>query len=613
MNTQNPIHQVLNQIETALQELYELNADKQILTLSPTKKEFDGDYTFILFPLVGRLKKNPELLGNEIGSYLQEKSEYVSTFNVVKGFLNLQFSDKFWLNTLFYLQDFGLKDYQTTDKKKIIVEFSSPNTNKPLHLGHIRNILLGWSCYKILKVTGNEVTRAQVINDRGIAICKSMVAWDLFANGETPQSQGVKGDHFVGDYYVLFENKFKEEYKEWQSSTTAQEVLKEKNTKNIEESLFWAEYKNLYFNEFSQLGKKAKDYLLRWESHDEPIVNLWKQMNGWVYDGFYETYRQLGVSFDRDYFESQTYLLGKEIIDKGLKDSVFYRKEDSSVWIDLTDKKLDHKLVLRSDGTSVYITQDIGLARQRYEDYQMNSLVYVVADEQNYHFQVLFEIMKKLGEPYADNLYHLNYGMVELPSGRMKSREGTVVDADDLIVEVAEEAKKEAKERGEFSNEQQLHEAVHKVALGALKYHILRVHPKKKMIFDPKESIDMQGQTGPYIQYSYVRANGLLNKVTYNLADLNADFTVEPQEKELLALLGQYTEKVREAAANYDPSVIAHYCYELAKSYHKLWHDLPILKAETASKAFRLKLSENVRNVLKEAMGLLGIEMPERM
>lgn len=608
-----------NAVAQAVEQLYGEKTEPSKITVSATPADFDGDYTVTVFPFVKISKKDPVVTATDLGEFLRKNVAEVADYNVIKGFLNLEIGAAYWQN---FLQtavgnpDFGR---QPRNGRKVMVEYSSPNTNKPLHLGHIRNILLGWSCSQILEAAGCQVVKAQVINDRGVAICKSMVSWLKFGEGRTPESTGIKGDHFVGDYYVLFEQKIKAEYEAWQQTEGAKAVFEAKHKGEQSEKDFFKAYKNQWFNEHSALGAEVRDLLLRWEAGDAEAVALWQKMNGWVYSGFDKTYADLGVSFDKLYYESDTYLLGKDIVDEGLAKGVFYRKDDGSVWVDLTDAGYDQKIVLRSDGTSVYITQDMGTARMRYEDFGCDGVVYVVADEQNYHFAVLFETLKRLGEPYAAGLYHLAYGLVELPTGRMKTREGTVVDADDLIAEVNRIAWEQAAERGDvttFPAAEQT-EILRKIALGALKFFIIKVHPKKKMIFNPEESVDLQGQTGPYIQYSFVRINGLMQRIEKEQIDLSdwgdyADF--QPQEKELLKLLHAYPDTVRQAAADYDPSHIANFCYALAKSYHRFWHDLSVFNADApATRAFRLQLSRAVGQVLKAGMGLLGIEMPGRM
>ena len=508
----NIVHIIQNAVKQAVLELYKVEMAANEVICSPTRKEFEGDYTVTVFNFAKTARKAPPVIGQELGAYLTEKLPIVSKFNVIQGFVNLSVSESFWTNFVVETANNAQFGQLPSKDTRVIVEYSSPNTNKPLHLGHIRNILLGWSCSKILESAGYDVIRAKVVNDRGIAICKSMLAWQLWGNSDTPSVSSIKGDHFVGKYYVLFEKQFKEEYSGWQGTDFALESVFDKKKKDGQTSdEFFKEYKNEYFNNYSDLGAQARAMLLRWEANDADTRELWRTMNGWVYEGFNETYAKLGVHFDKIYYESGQYALGRDIIEDGLARGIFYQKPDSSVWIDLTDMKLDHKLVLRSDGTSVYITQDIAMARLRENDFHARKVGYVVADEQNYHFQVLFAILKKLGEPYSDGLFHLSYGMVELPSGRMKSREGTVVDADDLIAEVISEAKNAAEESNtldNFSTEERA-DIIRKIGLAALKYHIVKVNPKKKMVFDPKESVDLQGNTGPYIQYAYVRSKSV--------------------------------------------------------------------------------------------------------
>lgn len=596
---------------------YGAEVEAKDAVVSPTRKEFTGDFTLVVFPFTRFIKKKPEDIARELGEALVQEMPFVQDFNVIKGFLNLVIAESFWLDFLREASANPQYGRSPRNGQKVLVESCSPNTNKPLHLGHVRNILLGWSMYKILDAVGYDVVRVQIINDRGIAICKSMLAWQRFGEGRTPEGEGVKSDHFVGDYYVLFEQKFREEYAAWQMSPVAETTLREKQTEGQTPEAFFKEFKDTYFNEFSQLGREAKDMLLRWEAGDPEVLALWRQLNGWVYAGFEETYQALGVCYDKLYYESETYLLGKDIIEKGLKNHIFYRLEDGSVWIDLEDVKLDKKLVLRRDGTSVYMTQDIGTAHLRYQDFGVEKMVYVVADEQNYHFQVLFEIMKRLNEPYAAGLYHLSYGMVELPTGRMKSREGTVVDADDLLAEVVREAEANTKERetiAELSAAEQ-QEVVRSIALAALKFFLVKVHPKKRMIFDPRESVDLQGQTGPYVQNAYVRVKSVLRRVSEADAGEAGGYAhFFDDEKDLIVQLYRFPEVLQEAAQEYDPSTVANYCFNLAKSYHRFYHERSIIRAESeAARAFRLQLSVAVATVLRNGMDLLGIEMPDRM
>ncbi|MEY3051345.1 MAG: hypothetical protein RLY31_1130 [Bacteroidota bacterium] len=606
----------------AVESLYGHAITAADITMNLTRKEYEGDYTVVTFPFAKLAGRKPGDIAADIGDFLLDSIPALDRYNVVQGFLNLVISDAYWRDFLLHGAtdpDFGR---QPGNGRKIMIEYCSPNTNKPLHLGHVRNILLGWSCARLYEAAGYEVTKVQVINDRGIAICKSMVAWKLYADGATPASTGMKPDHFVGQYYVLFEKKLQEEYVAWQSSIDGLSSLKMWGRAGADPDEFFKGYRNTYFNSYySELGTTAREMLTQWEAGDPDVLALWQRMNGWVYEGFEVTFRRLGIGFDKTYYESDTYLLGKDIIEEGLESGVFFRKKDTSVWVDLREAGLDEKVLLRKDGTAVYITQDLGTARLRYRDFAPDKMVYVVADEQNYHFQVLFETLKRLGEPYADGLYHLSYGMVELPEGKMKSREGTVVDADDLIDEVIAEAKSATEERGELSgiDPDQQEETYRKIGLAALKFHLIKVHPKKKMVFDPRESVDLQGQTGPHIQYAYVRIQSVLKKAgrpldddLRRLAETYGPLAV--QEKELIAHLYRYPDVVLSAATEYDPSGVANYCYDLAKLFHRFFTDLSILKADTpAAVAFRLQLCQSVAMVLRKGMDLLGIEMPDRM
>lgn len=613
------IHAVQNIVCQYLKLIHGEQISPEKVLINPTPSDFSGDYSVVIFPLAKIVRKSPDIVAEEVGAFLKQNVPEIVGFNIVKGFLNLEIGEDYWHH---FLSDIALSETygrQPTKGKKVMVEYSSPNTNKPLHLGHVRNILLGWSCSQLLEAVGYEVIKTQIINDRGIAICKSMLSWKKWAKGKTPESTGTKPDRFVGDWYVLFEQKSKEEYDAWQNSEVGKTIFEHQKKAGQDEKSFFKEYKNKWFNEYSTLGAEVRDMLLRWEAADPETIALWKQMNAWVYEGFDQTYRDLGVSFDKLYYESDTYLLGKDIVEEGLSKNVFFKKDDGSVWVDLTDIGQDQKVLLRADGTSVYITQDLGTARMRYRELGCERYVYVVADEQNYHFQVLFEVLKRMGEPYADGLHHLSYGLVELPTGRMKTREGTVVDADDLVAEVLHLASRQSAERGEIEgiSPESKAENLRLVGMGALKFFIIKVHPKKKMIFNPEESVDLQGQTGPYIQYSYVRINGLIQRVEkegISLLPANNYVGLQPQEKDILVSLHDYPGVVARAADEYDPSLVANFCYDLAKKYHRFWHDLSVFNAESPeARAFRLQLSRAVGNVLRSGMGLLGIEMPERM
>ena len=607
-----------NEICKGLNSLYDTEVNPSELVLSETKKEFDGHYTLVVFPFTKAARQRPEDIGNQLGEWLVKNCpEVVSDFNVIKGFLNIVIQSSFWisvLQTIISRKNLGI---DSDSNGTVLVEFSSPNTNKPLHLGHIRNILLGWSTAKILDVVGYDVIRTKIINDRGIAICKSMLAWQLYGDGETPDSTNMKGDHFVGRYYVEFDKRLSEEYNKWQNSHEGQLLFDQQKKTGQSQEEFFKTYKNEYFNENSLLGQQAKEMLLAWENEDQEVRDLWAMMNGWVYDGFDITYDSLGVSFDSREYESKTYLLGKDIIAKGLNNGSFYKKEDGSVWVDLESSGLDQKILLRSDGTSVYITQDLGTARMRYDQSGAEKMIYVVGDEQDYHFQVLFETLKKLGEPYADGLFHLSYGMVDLPTGRMKSREGTVVDADVLIAEVINEVKSSAIERGELEDltEGERETIYRQIALGALKFFILKVNPQKRMVFNPKESVDIQGQTGPYIQNAFVRIKSIQRK-REDQGELNFSNYTQPDASEidLIQVLMNYPNEVGKAAKEYDPSVLANYAYDLARKFHKFYHDVRILGAENEdARAFRIVLSSQVAKTLYHCMDLLGIEMPQRM
>jgi arginyl-tRNA synthetase len=575
----------------ALNHLYGTTVEIDSIKLEPTNADFRGDFTFVTFPYLKVSKKNPEQTANEIGEYLNANLNDIESFNVVKGFLNIAFSQNFWIEKFKTIDN--LKASET--KGKVMVEYSSPNTNKPLHLGHVRNNLLGYSVSTILKTYGYEVTQANLINDRGIHICKSMIAWQKFGNGETPESSGLKGDHLVGKYYVEFDKQYKAEIKTLTESGV-EAALAEKQAPLILE---------------------AQEMLRKWEAGDAEVMELWKKMNAWVYAGFEVTYKNLGVHFDQYYYESNTYLLGKDLIEEGLNKNVFYRKEDGSVWIDLRDEGLDEKLVLRSDGTSVYITQDIGTAELKYKQFACDKSIYVVGNEQDYHFKVLFLILKKLGKTWANGLYHLSYGMVDLPSGKMKSREGTVVDADDLMQEMIDTAKAKTEELGKTDNmpEQEKIELHKTLGLGALKFFMLKVDPQKRMLFNPEESIDLQGDTGPFVQYTYARISSMLRAV--NADDLNAAFEItsaNETEINLIKELDNYKLELQKAAFSYSPSLIANYALNLAKAFNRVYNDVSFLKEEDSNKRrFRISLAQKTSETIKQSLNMLGIHAPNRM
>lgn len=579
----------------AVRELYGADLPESQVTLQETRKEFEGHITVVVFPVTRFSKKSPEQTGTDIGTWLQENVSEIADFNVIKGFLNIRLSDQYWIdlvNTQLVSPTFGTFP---ANGKKLMVEYSSPNTNKPLHLGHIRNNLLGYSVAEILKSYGYEVVKANLVNDRGIHICKSMLAWQKYGNGETPESSGLKGDHLVGKYYVIFDKEYKKEI----------DTLKEQGQTEEEAK------KN------APLIKEAQAMLQKWEANDAEVIQLWKTMNGWVYAGFEQTYKQLGVDFDKFYYESDTYLLGKDIIQEGLDKGVFFKKEDNSVWIDLTDEGLDQKLVLRGDGTSVYITQDLGTAQLKYDEFQMNESIYVVGNEQDYHFKVLFLILKKLGKSWAEGLYHLSYGMVDLPSGKMKSREGTVVDADDLMAEMLETAKTRTEELGktEGLSEGEKASLYNTIGMGALKYFLLKVDPKKRLLFDPNESVDFQGHTGPFIQYTHARIKSVLRKASYSQTTaLGTPKELSVYEQDLAQALSRYPEVLEASAKEFSPAQLANYAYELAKLYNKFYHEESILKAEEETvRNFRLHLSAAAARIISESMRMLGIVVPERM
>ena len=577
-------------VTTFLQQEHQLHLNE--FDFQSTRKEFDGDITLVVFSLLRHIKTNPVALGNAIGTFLKNEVEEVTDFNVVKGFLNISLSDAYFLSELHTITESKNFGFSIEASEKIMVEYSSPNTNKPLHLGHIRNNLLGYAVAEILKASGKKVIKTQIINDRGIHICKSMLAWQKFGNEENPESTGLKGDKLVGNYYVKFDKEYKKQIEALQA-----EGLEEKEAKKQAPLLI-----------------EAKQMLQKWEQGDEEVVALWKKMNNWVYEGFKETYKNLGVDFDKNYYESETYLLGKDIVAKGLEIGVFFKKEDGSVWIDLTEDGLDEKIVLRADGTAVYMTQDIGTAIQRMQDFAANGMVYTVGNEQDYHFKVLFLILKKLDFAWAENLYHLSYGMVDLPSGKMKSREGTVVDADDLIFEMTETARKISSELGKLDayNEAEKEELYQKIGLGALKYYILKVDPKKRILFNPEESVDFQGNTGPFIQYTYARIQSILKKAPKSIA-VEA-YIFHEKEKALIKQLQLYPETIQQAASQYSPALIANYTYDLVKEFNSFYQNVSILGADKTEQIHvRVELSALVANVIKSAFALLGIEVPEQM
>ncbi|MDX9919103.1 MAG: arginine--tRNA ligase [Paludibacter sp.] len=587
-------------VAQAVSVLYQFETEPAQIQLQKTKKEFEGDVTVVVFPFVKAARKSPEGAGQEIGEYLVQNSHVISAFNVIKGFLNLSINRTYWidlLNNISADEKFGTV-VSDDNSPLMMIEYSSPNTNKPLHLGHIRNNLLGFSISEIQKANGWQVVKTNIVNDRGIHICKSMLAWKLFGNGETPESTGMKGDHLVGKYYVVFDKAYKAEIKELMEKGMTEEEAK----------------KN------APLMLEAQKMLLAWEQNDAEVRQLWETMNGWVYAGFDETYKELGVNFDKIYYESDTYLTGKSEVERGESEGSFYRRDDNSVWADLTSDGLDEKLLLRADGTSVYMTQDIGTAKLRYDDYKIDKMVYVVGNEQNYHFQVLSLLLDRLGYEWGKSLVHFSYGMVELPEGKMKSREGTVVDADDLMAEMIETARETSQELGKLDNcsEEEIREIARMVGLGALKYFILKVDPRKNMTFNPKESIDFNGNTGPFIQYTHARIKSVLRKAADQGINFGTeiDNTLEISEKEsyLIQLLSGFPAVVRQAGEEFSPALIANYTYDLVKEYNQFYHDFSILREENETlKIFRLNLSEAIAKVIKTAMGLLGIEVPERM
>ncbi len=590
------LNQILTpQIIQAAKELYDVVIDK--VEYQVTRKEFEGDVTVVIFPFLKQIKGNPIEIGTKIGEYLVENTTEIERFNVVKGFLNLVVSDVYYLssfNTMQGVEHFG---YQTpnADDKAVLVEYSSPNTNKPLHLGHVRNNLLGFSVAEILKAAGKKVYKTQIINDRGIHICKSMLAWQKFGNGETPESTGLKGDKLVGNYYVKFDIEYKSQIKDLMANGMTEDQAKAE----------------------APIIKEAKQMLLEWEAGKPEVIELWKMMNQWVYDGFAISYANLGIDFDKNYYESNTYLLGKDVVEEGLTRGIFYKKEDNSVWIDLTDEGLDEKLVLRGDGTSVYMTQDIGTAIQRVKDFpDIGGMVYTVGNEQDYHFKVLFLILKRLGFDWADSLYHLSYGMVDLPSGKMKSREGTVVDADELIEEMTSTARTISEDLGKLEgySEEEKTTLYTTIGLGALKYYILKVDPKKRILFNPEESVDFAGNTGPFIQYTYARIQSILRRADFTITDTITGIALDPKEKEIIKVLEDFPEVIQNAAKSHSPALIANYVYDLVKEYNSFYQSVSILGEEDATlKAFRVQISQKVGLVIQDAFSLLGIAVPNRM
>ena len=604
MNIEN---QISSTILEAVKALYGQDVPEKMVQLQKTKKEFEGSLTLVVFPFVKMAKKKPEEVAEEIGQYLVEKCPAVAAYNVVKGFLNLVIAQEAWLNLLNTIDaDDHFGEKQADDKSPLVmIEYSSPNTNKPLHLGHVRNNLLGWSLAQIMEANGNKVVKTNIVNDRGIHICKSMLAWLKWGNGETPESSGKKGDHLIGDYYVAFDQHYRAEVKALTAQYLQEGLGEEEAEKKAKEE--------------SPLIKEAHEMLVKWEQNDPEVRALWKKMDDWVYAGFDETYKALGVGFDKIYYESETYLKGKAKVEEGLDKGLFFRKEDNSVWADLTNEGLDQKLLLRSDGTSVYMTQDIGTAEMRFQDFPIDKMIYVVGNEQNYHFQVLSILLDRLGFKWGKELVHFSYGMVELPNGKMKSREGTVVDADDLVAEMIADARQTSEELGKFDDisEEERNEIARIVGMGALKYFILKVDARKNMLFNPEESIDFNGNTGPFIQYTHARIRSILRKA----AEQQIDFSTMPEgvelsekETELIQKLNSYGAAVAQAGKDYSPSGIANYCYELTKEFNQFYHDYSILREEDEKKkVFRLILARNVAKTIKNGMALLGIEVPERM
>ena len=600
--------QIINAALAAVKELYGQEVPEKMVQLQKTKKEFEGNLTLVVFPFLKISRKKPDETAREIGEYIKQNCEAIADFNAVGGFLNLVIDKKAWLallNEMNQNEKFGEKPV-TEASPLVMIEYSSPNTNKPLHLGHVRNNLLGWSLAQIMEANGNRVVKTNIVNDLGIHICKSMLAWLKFGNGETPETSGKKGDHLIGDYYVAFDKHYRAEVAELKAKFVAEGMDEEQAEKKAKEE--------------SPLIKEAHEMLVKWEQNDPEVRALWKKMNDWVYAGFDETYKALGVGFDKIYYESNTYLVGKKKVEEGLAKGLFFRKDDNSVWADLTNEGLDQKLLLRSDGTSVYMTQDIGTAEMRFNDFPIDKMIYVVGNEQNYHFQVLSILLDRLGFKWGKELVHFSYGMVELPNGKMKSREGTVVDADDLIAAMVADAKQTSEELGKFKDmsEEERNEIARIVGLGALKYFILKVDARKNMLFNPEESIDFNGNTGPFIQYTYARIRSILRKAQAEGISIPATLAdtmpLNEKEIELIQKLNEFGAAVEQAGKDYSPSGIANYCYELTKAFNQFYHDYSILGADTEEeKVVRLVLAQNVGKTLKNGMALLGIEVPERM
>ena len=600
--------QIITTAQQAVKTLYGQEVPEKMVQLQKTKREFEGNLTLVVFPFLKISRKKPEDTAQDLGEYIKQNCDAIADFNVVKGFLNLVIDSKAWIGLLNEMNSnpkFGEKSV-TENSPLVMIEYSSPNTNKPLHLGHVRNNLLGWSLAQIMEANGNRVIKTNIVNDRGIHICKSMLAWLKFGNGETPETSGKKGDHLIGDYYVAFDKHYREEVAELKAKYVAEGMDEEAATEKAKAE--------------APLIKEAHEMLVKWENNDPEVRALWKKMNDWVYAGFDETYKALGVGFDKIYYESNTYLVGKKKVEEGLAKGLFFRKPDNSVWADLTDEGLDQKLLLRADGTSVYMTQDIGTAEMRFADYPIDKMIYVVGNEQNYHFQVLSILLDRLGFKWGKELVHFSYGMVELPNGKMKSREGTVVDADELIEAMVDDALKTSEELGKFKDmsEEERREIARVVGLGALKYFILKVDARKNMLFNPEESIDFNGNTGPFIQYTYARIRSILRKAEAEgiaiPASLEANMPLNEKEIELIQKIGEFGAAVEQAGKDYSPSGIANYCYELTKAFNQFYHDYSILGADTKEeKLVRLVLAANVAKALRNGMALLGIEVPERM